>query len=297
LNFRYKCAACEAYNGTVEESARRPKTFNAWDADCLERLPDYVSEELPYLLTRRPGIDVRLLDRLADMLVRGMSFSGAAKSICEAHVTKFMREQVKYTSIADIRRTQRTGLFGAALTPERFGSFDDSTKYGGAVPSDRYLRDVWRIFFSQALVLKVDGDRWTREHYEHRVIQRWDGEILGGDASFKFAKIVRLGATPGGERTRPVYGIFTVFNEDEQVVFQRPMKTNSLSELVDDLKLFFFGRLVRNGFRLPVLWNTDDCCADRCMLQRMSRELEEATGASSYLGDELSAGVQLESLP
>ena len=33
------------------------------------------------------------------------------------------------------------------------------------------------------------------------------------------------------------------------------------------------------------------------MLQRMSRELEEATGVSFYLGDELRTGVQPERLP
>lgn len=40
----------------------------------------------------------------------------------------------------------------------------------------------------------------------------------------------------------------------------------------------------------------DGCCSDRPTLQRMNRELEEATGVSLYLADELSSGVQLESL-
>lgn len=81
------------------------------------------------------------------------------------------------------------------------------------------MRDVWRVYFSKLPVLEVDGVGWTLEDYEHRLMQRWDGEILGGDASFKFAKIIRLGAKAGEDRTRPVYGIVTMFNEYEQVVF------------------------------------------------------------------------------
>ncbi|CAN0600146.1 unnamed protein product, partial [Laminaria digitata] len=66
----------------------------------------------------------------------------------------------------------------------------------------------------------------------------------------------RLGAKARGKRTRPVYGIFTVFNEYEQVLWQRPMKSNSLTEIAGELKLLLHGRYVRNGFKLPVLWNS-----------------------------------------
>ncbi|CBJ33156.1 expressed unknown protein [Ectocarpus siliculosus] len=74
------------------------------------------------------------------------------------------------------------------------------------------------------------------------------------------------------------------------------MKTSALSELVEELKLFFM-RFVRNGFKVPTLWNTDDCCDDRQLLQRVFREFEEATWISLYLEDEVDAGVQLELLP
>ncbi|CAB1102693.1 unnamed protein product [Ectocarpus sp. CCAP 1310/34] len=137
----------------------------------------------------------------------------------QAHTTKFMVDQLKYTSLVNTRRTS-SGIFRSAnlaKTPARFGSFDDSIKYGGAVPSEHYLRDMWRLYLSKLPVLEVDSVDWTLEEYQHRLMQRWDGDILGGDASFKFAKIIRLGAKAGEERTRPVYGFFTVFNECEQL--------------------------------------------------------------------------------
>ncbi|CAB1099984.1 unnamed protein product [Ectocarpus sp. CCAP 1310/34] len=56
-------------------------------------------------------------------------------------------------------------------------------------------------------------------------------------------------------------------------------------------------RFVRNGFKVPTLWNTNDCCDDLQLLQRILREIEEVTGISLYLEDEVDAGVQLELLP
>ena len=131
-----------------------------------------------------------------------------------------MTDQLKYVSLGSVRRSNQMGLSGVSSTPERFGSFGDPAKYCGAVPSEHYMRQVWQEFFSERPVLEVDGVHWTREHYQHLVNQRWDGGILAGDASYKFAKIIRLGATAGGERTRPVHAIFTVFNEYEQVHFR-----------------------------------------------------------------------------
>lgn len=41
-----------------------------------------------------------------------------------------------------------------------------------------------------------------------------------------------------------------------QVFWQRPMKSNALGELMEELKLLFVGRYLRNGFKIPVLWNS-----------------------------------------
>ncbi|CAB1096635.1 unnamed protein product [Ectocarpus sp. CCAP 1310/34] len=81
IGFRYKCERCVEYNGIVEESEQSPTSFNAWDVGCLDRLPDYVSKEFPFILTHRSGIDIRLVDRLADDLAHGKGFSAAAKYI------------------------------------------------------------------------------------------------------------------------------------------------------------------------------------------------------------------------
>ena len=62
-----------------------------------------------------------------------------------------------------------------------------------------------------------DGCAWTREEYLQRRAQLVDGRLLAGDASFKYAKVIRLSTGTDGTRARPVYGIFTIMNEYDQV--------------------------------------------------------------------------------
>ena len=44
-----------------------------------------------------------------------------------------------------------------------------------------------------------------------------DGRVMAGDASFKYVKVVRLATGQDGTRARPVYGVFTIMKEYDQV--------------------------------------------------------------------------------
>jgi len=69
-----------------------------------------------------------------------------------------------------------------------------------------------------AMITCQDEERtWTREQYLQRRAQQIDGHVFAGDASFKYAKVIRLSTGPDGKRARPVYGIFTIMNEYDQV--------------------------------------------------------------------------------
>ena len=57
----------------------------------------------------------------------------------------------------------------------------------------------------------------TREGYLQRRAQMIDGRVMAGDASFKYAKVVRLATGQDGTRARPVYAVFTIMNEYDQV--------------------------------------------------------------------------------
>lgn len=145
-------------------------------------------------------------------------------SMWQALRTKYMVDQLQYVSLAGTRRSSLVQIVGKALEPERSGDFDDRTKYCGAELSYHYLRDVWHMWFSSLPVLGVHGVAWTREDDLHRVHQRWDGWILAGGASFRFILIILLRATASGQRTRPAHGIYTVFNEFEQVKNDRTFR-------------------------------------------------------------------------
>ena len=80
------CGDCAAYNRTAKESGKRPTSFHAWDPACLKRLPEYVSREFPFILTRRSGIDTRLVDNPADAVVCGRGFAAVAKRIREVRL-------------------------------------------------------------------------------------------------------------------------------------------------------------------------------------------------------------------
>lgn len=62
-----------------------------------------------------------------------------------------------------------------------------------------------------------EGRTWTRQEYLQRRAQQIDGQVFAGDASFKYAKVIRLSTGPDGKRARPVHGIFTIMNEYDEV--------------------------------------------------------------------------------
>ena len=62
-----------------------------------------------------------------------------------------------------------------------------------------------------------EGRPWTRQEYVQRRAQQIDGHVFAGDASFKYAKVIRMSTGPDGKRAPPVYGIFTIMNVYDQV--------------------------------------------------------------------------------
>ncbi|CAM9365309.1 unnamed protein product, partial [Hapterophycus canaliculatus] len=183
-----------------------------------------------------------------------------------------------------------------------FGGFHDRQGFNGAWPSDAYLRSVWHKWFYDTPVIKADGIRMTRQDYLQRVGQLVDGTILAGDASFKYAKVIRLTSAEQSSTSKPIQGIFTIMNEYEQascVVFQKAMKTGSVHDLKNDLKNLFVNRYLGHGFKLPVILFSDECCEDRSMFAAMFREIEEETGVRLFDAtdtDATAGGVELEAL-
>lgn len=72
------------------------------------------------------------------------------------------------------------------------------------------------LFLPRLLGPQVDDIRMTREDYVQRAGQLVDGMIWAGDASFKYAKVIRLTSADKSKTNKPIRGIFTILNEYEQ---------------------------------------------------------------------------------
>ncbi|CAB1098485.1 unnamed protein product [Ectocarpus sp. CCAP 1310/34] len=158
-------------------------------------------------------------------------------------------------------------------------------------PSAHYLGDIWHKWFYEMPMVKtwVTTDALGHVNYLQRRAQLVDGRLLAGDASFKYAKVIRLPTGPDGTRARPVYGIFTIMNEYDQVVFSKAMKTASVHDLKSDLKMMFVQRFVGHGFKLPVILFTVDLavaelakgCQDQGDVLGLDCEWEPALGGAT----------------
>jgi len=288
IGYRYVCHHCELQKNARESEAKKINhTFNAWDSNVLSQLPKFVQHSFPFLLTSKSGILLSMLDHLCDDLVHGKGVEPAREAIEQGHITRFYTRQIQYydliryhISSTAVYTSQERSILD---DPPRFSQFDDSDGYNGFVPSAHYLETTWYRWCEERETLKdYDGQSWVRQTYLQRVQQTIDGCIWAGDASHKIAKltIIRNPRTAVGHKrsentTRPIYGIFTMFNEFEQVLWQQPMMTASLRELREELKLTILGRFIGHGFKLPIVYYTDECCDDRGMLQSIFDELRE----------------------
>jgi len=300
LSFRYKCNACDQ---TLKQSKtklnslnldRTPDnekifaSFNAFDDRVLQLMPAHIRSSFPFIMTARSGIQLTLIDKLADDLMFGKGFKGTQDYIIQSHLTRFHQlEKNYYSHMASYRSrylqpsgqqslSNKTALLQC---PKPFGTFDDADGYDGHYPSEHFLNDVWKIWFSCREVMYSAKEKkyFTREQYLHRRQQLVDGTIWCGDASHKLVKLalIRTGqATLGTTLTRPIHGLFTIMNEAEQVMWQRPLFSSSLTELKPELKLTILKRFLAHGYELPQLYYTDECCEDRNLLTNILQELE-----------------------
>ena len=92
---RYFCKRYATGNQTREKEGRTCTTFNAWDADVLTRMDDFVSKEFPFILTKKAATCRTLVNRLADDLLEGKGFSVTSKSFEKAYSATYFPTPVK----------------------------------------------------------------------------------------------------------------------------------------------------------------------------------------------------------
>jgi hypothetical protein len=228
----------------------------------------------PCLVLRRTAIDLKVAQKVEPLLTAGFGLQTYENLLREAYLEQFHdREAAYYYHIDRRRKLHKKGLLlltslaeeQLLANPAKFPAFADRSGYDGSTPSDGLLQEAWYQLSE------------LREHWYHRQAQLVHGKVLSGDAAHKLVKGVRLFGA------KIIRGIYTVLNEWNQVVLQRPMlhdSVGSIAEVEPDL-----GRLAQRfqmmGFPPVELTYSDNCCADRPVWDRAFERYGAEAGSSA----------------
>lgn len=159
---RYECKRCTEANKTRPKDERTTQTFNAWDAGVLDKMDDFVSQECPFVLTKKAVIHKSIVDRLADDLLEGKGFAAASKSLAKAYKARYFSQFRSYVSLAKRRLTQYKGLWGQHSDLgeiPKFSEIEDPSGFNSSPPSAHYLGDIWQKWFYEPLLVQVCTSR------------------------------------------------------------------------------------------------------------------------------------------
>jgi len=154
---RYYCRRCKEANKSRPEKERTTATFNAWDADVLAKMEEFVSKEFPFVLSKKAAISKSIVERLADDLLEGKGFAATAKSLEKAYRTTWMKRVRSYVSLTSLRVKKMRGWAAQIPTIPKFSKLEDPLGYNSAPPSAHYLRDIWHKWFYETPVVQVWG--------------------------------------------------------------------------------------------------------------------------------------------
>ena len=227
IGFQYRCRSCEGLN--KKDNCGRKFTFNAWDKELLNNYPLTVRLSFPFLLSHRSGVSLDLLTKIDNDLQHGKGMAACWEMVQRAHMTRYHKMEALYLSRLNYflllkKYTMHTKSILIRESPSQFVNFKDPSKYNGYYGSVHLFQTLWENWYYEHIVFTdKEGNKWSRLDYMSRRLQLVDGVIWSGDVSHKVSKKTVIHATLfDGKKTKsqPLYGIFTVLNEYQQVVFQ-----------------------------------------------------------------------------
>ncbi|KAJ3081332.1 hypothetical protein HDU99_005967, partial [Rhizoclosmatium hyalinum] len=286
--------------------------WNGLDDVFLSQLPGWINENLEFVFTHRAGVHRKLVRSIVHDLVNGKGLDPAHEYIVEEHLERFTRLRKQYVSKL---KTEYPETAGEEDLVAAFGEFRTKTKYNGYYSSVHLLQTVFEKHFSTPIFdldafsdnpeLQSDAAKWTREFYLHRYQQLIDGTFWCIDGAYKVANLTVIrdsrqsfgSHSSSGSSTKAITSIFTIFNQYEQIVFQKALVTNDPVELKEQLKLLVLNRFRQKGFKMPLLLYTDRCCDDREFLRQLFNELKQTDSFFDVqLGEREDAAEALEYL-
>lgn len=145
IGYRYRCRECV----NPRTGKKGTLTFRSWSSAVLSKLPAYVAEQFPAILTHRSGISKVVFKMLRSAINSGMGPKKFSDALRAHHLLEYDILQIQYLEfLSDRDRTLDTWMGEKYLA---FPPFEDRSPSGfhGYTPSANYLRNIFDSFIEQ----------------------------------------------------------------------------------------------------------------------------------------------------
>lgn len=143
IGYRYRCRECVNPN----TGKKGTLTLRSWNPAIISRLPAYIAEEFPAMLTHRSGISKAVFRMLRSAITSGMGPKKFSDALRLHHLLQYDILQIQYLEFLNTcTLDQWIGEKYLSFLP-----FDDRSPDGphGYIPSASYLRDIYDTFIEQ----------------------------------------------------------------------------------------------------------------------------------------------------
>ncbi|KAK3271924.1 hypothetical protein CYMTET_19751 [Cymbomonas tetramitiformis] len=156
-------------------------TFMAWNSASLAQLPFGYGDQFPAFFTWRGGVDKQIVDLMRPLFDKGLRPEALSSTLLELHSKRYTRDFIRREQ--DLSRKRQ---LQPQLVADQFSSFSDPSKYGGLVPSGKYLQFVYKRYSATisdylSKEVKKRGARrfhWDASYKECKHLGRYEGESL-----------------------------------------------------------------------------------------------------------------------
>jgi hypothetical protein len=249
LSRRHFCSKCELH-------------FVVSNPDVLIHLPKFVQESFPAILSKKAGIDKRLMGWVESLGDTAVGPEAVRNMIREFHTLKYdVLKRNYYEGVWWCKERLKDSTLQIINVP-LFTEFSSKTSYFGKCPSSNYIMKM----LNQELNRK-------RNYFDYEV-QRRGVSVASIDHSYKVTKHL---AQLNGEKT--FEGLFTCKNEYGEIRMQQLVQSSSMEELT----LLFsncWRTLTTNKMRLPEVVFDDKCCEHANFLQSVWPSISIQPGES-----------------
>ena len=217
---KYSCPCCKK-----PALGKASTSFDSKHPEIMARLPEYVQNQIPVILTAKGAIDRQMFELINYDVLHGASFQSASERIsaqlhrdhCQQHHNYLSFHKTKQAIAKQPGQQQR--IDQQRGPPEQYDLLDTGGPGKPYIPSGQYFSGAWQEAVKPVV-------KWAKNH-----MALITSKFLCLDHTFRTAKYVRH-----SDGTQSYKCVLTVYTEMGQVMGQYFTHTTSLLEVEDALK-------------------------------------------------------------